>query len=323
MWFAGYNKKNVLELHIMFKKLLVFAFFTLSISANAAVLYYGLNQNQSRIYDPSTGERTFGTHTAGFGFNGNLGFEVIDGVYYGTNGSQAVMFDSTTGQSTLGQGVLGFSIGGCCSLTDVVVDGGLYYGTAGGPQARIHDPATGINTAANPTSNAFGLNLTNGFDVIDGIYYGTNGNQAVMFDSATGQSILGQGQLGFNPNFGFEVVDGIYYSFSGTGAATQALIHDPTTGINATINSTANNFDLNLFRGFDVIDGIYYGFSNGGQAVMLDSATGQTTRGMAGPNFSPANGFAVASSISSVPIPAAAWLFGSALLGLGMLKRKK
>lgn len=307
----------------MLKKLLAFACFTLSISANAAVLYYGMNQNQSRIYDPSTGERTFGTHTAGFGFNSNLGFEVIDGVYYGTNGSQAVMFDSATGQSTLGQGVLGFSIGGCCSLTSVVVDNGLYYGTAGGPQARIHDPVTGINTVSNPTSNAFGLNLTNGFDVSDGIYYGTNGNQAVMFDSATGQSTLGQGLLGFNPNFGFEVVDGIYYSFSGSGSNLKVLIHDPTTGINTTVNPTSNIFNLNLFLGFDVIDGIYYGFNNSNQAVMFDSATGQSTRGLAGPNFSFSSGFTVANSISSVPIPAAAWLFGSALLGLGALKRKK
>ena len=30
-----------------------------------------------------------------------------------------------------------------------------------------------------------------------------------------------------------------------------------------------------------------------------------------------------AGSISAVPIPAAAWLFGSALLGLGLVKRRK
>ena len=33
--------------------------------------------------------------------------------------------------------------------------------------------------------------------------------------------------------------------------------------------------------------------------------------------------WSTAGSVSAVPIPAAAWLFGSALLGLGVLKRKK
>jgi hypothetical protein len=33
--------------------------------------------------------------------------------------------------------------------------------------------------------------------------------------------------------------------------------------------------------------------------------------------------YIVSGSVSTVPIPAAAWLFGSALLGLGVLKRKK
>lgn len=33
--------------------------------------------------------------------------------------------------------------------------------------------------------------------------------------------------------------------------------------------------------------------------------------------------FAIVTDVSAVPLPAAAWLFGSALLGLGVIKRKK
>jgi hypothetical protein len=303
----------------MLKKLLAFTCLTLSISANAETLYYGSTANvggRAVIHDPVTGQTTISTQAAGFGFASHFGLKVIDGIYYGVNGNstgnKAVTFDPATGQSTQGQGALGFNAG-----LGFDVDGGLYYGSTGGATARIHDPVTGQNTTLFPMGqNAFGLNLGLGFDVIDGVYYGTNGSQAVMWDTNTGLFTRGQGTLGFIPGQGLDVIDGIYYGRNGNN---QARIHDPATGITTTVSPTSNTYNLNLSLGFDVIDGIYYGFG-GNKAIMFDLATGQSTLGAGNLGFNPFSGFAV---VTTVPIPAAAWLFGSALLGLIGISRRK
>ncbi len=41
------------------------------------------------------------------------------------------------------------------------------------------------------------------------------------------------------------------------------------------------------------------------------------------PNINDSKTFAYATEVAAVPLPAAAWLFGSALFGLGMVKRRK
>jgi hypothetical protein len=63
------------------------------------------------------------------------------------------------------------------------------------------------------------------------------------------------------------------------------------------------------------------GMNGGGQAVMFDSSIGQSTLGQGSFGVNPGQyGFDV---VAAVPIPAAAWLFGSAMLGLVGLARGK
>ena len=86
---------------------------------------------------------------------------------------------------------------------------------------------------------------------------------------------------------------------------------DLTTGIQSLIGQLNDNI-----VGIDFApDGRLFGSNPGSDLYVIDISTAETTLlGNTGEFYN---------DIAIIPVPAAAWLFGSALLGLGVIKRKK
>lgn len=98
-------------------------------------------------------------------------------------------------------------------------------------------------------------------------------------------------------------------------SATQTIYNDYST-VDASIaglNLSAGTYWLT----FNGVDGLW------GSSTVIGDSLIQTLNGDQIIRANAASSFLLTGSVSAVPIPAAAWLFGSALLGLGVIKRKK
>ena len=147
------------------------------------------------------------------------------------------------------------------------------------------------------TSGVSGFNL-DGYGVADGGYRSIQGNETlhITFSQAVDIDTLHLRQWE-GPDEGQAVI-----SFNG-GTTTQTISAD-----------TGGAFDTNEYVALNAtgvtsldITGIYTG------TLFFVEKTQFFVAGLQGVTASP----------SEVPVPAAAWLFGSALLGLGQLKRRK
>ena len=144
------------------------------------------------------------------------------------------------------------------------------------------------------TSNVYSSALTGYIDVNGGVIYagetaGTTlaGNDLVSTQSSI-QSFIGGAAEGFN-------AEGTAGDLDGTSVGTAAF----GTGLFTSSGSVANVYQQTLV---DASDAVLSQVGAAGYTASIDGAT---------------------FTASAVPVPAAAWLFGSALLGLGVVRRKK
>lgn len=150
-------------------------------------------------------------------------------------------------------------------------------------------------------------------------------NAAYVVESAPGVA-TGIGNLEIDGTFynvDFEAVGNAYSTFGGSenfwGDEASAVI---ATGAAADVLTSSGIFTLN--------NGTFttLGFEGFGAYFPADGAA--VERAVAGVWIADVGDWAVSEayagtawSVTTVPLPAAAWLFGSALLGLGAIKRRK
>ena len=146
-------------------------------------------------------------------------------------------------------------------------------------------------------------------------------NSATMYAASSGIFTVDSetgitAKLGTSPSLNvveslaFDVNGGLY---AGTGGGGIFSV-DTTTGISTNIGSSVNDATALAFG----LDGFLYAGTGGGGIFRVDPATGITSSLGSGVNL--ANDLIFTSAI---PIPPTVWLFGSGLLGLISLARKK
>ena len=146
--------------------------------------------------------------------------------------------------------------------------------------------------------------------------YGSNYAGTYSIDTATSQTGLisdFRNQYSGSGSLALTYGDGVLYGSNYAG--TYSI--DAATGQTELVSDFRNQYSdsgLALIYG----DGVLYG-SNYAGTYSIDTATGQTELVS---DFRNQYSGSLALAYSPVPIPAAAWLFGSALVGLAGLKRK-
>lgn len=228
--------------------------------------------------------------------------------------SSLYTIDDSTGAATL--------IGSTgVTLTDIAFSGSTLYGVTYNDFYTVN-PETGMSTLVGST----GYSGVNTLDVDkDGTIYSADflTRELLTINPATGAAtVVGSfGSFGSSGLFGFGGglafgQDGTLYGTFYCGVGDCLAIIDPLSG-NATKVGDINNTYVGIF-GLEFKQDILYGVSPTGQVLTIDTSTGAGT--LVGTNDLEQWGL----TISSVPIPAAVWLFGSGLLGLiGVARRKK
>ena len=174
----------------------------------------------------------------------------------------------------------------------------------------------------------------------------TNSNAAIIVDTGPGPVNVGGVALGDGQSLAGEFTIGQQYTITDVEGWIGDIGFGGSTATVAIYTDGGSIPGTELFSaGFSVgATDAWYGAS--GLSWLLDAGTywvsyevraGDTLDGyMPGPAPSPLGAYAYTTNgdwfsdplnigvrISSVPIPAAAWLFGSALLGLSVMKRRK
>ena len=284
------------------------------------------------MINPTTGAATSVGSGLGFERVSGLDFDPVSGLLYGTgeraDGSNThVLFtvDTATGVGTeVGPtGVEGFNgiFGGANTFSDISFrpsDGALFgFGVPGESLVNIN-----LSTGAASQIAFATFNGELGFQANDG--------SALAFDStsilfhAAGEDPSGRSCSGTPPNGGgaaFGCPDLLHTVDPATSLATifqELLIPDLSVGENPRPNAMDFDFETGLLYA-----SIVYG--SGGSATnylgIIDISTGLVS--LRGVTSSGLDAIAFA-EISAVPVPAAVWLFGTALIGLiGFGKRRK
>lgn len=235
-------------------------------------------------------------------------------LFGGENGANLYSMDTTTGQASL--------IGDTSYLAgmDFSANGTLYgsnnklytVDTSTGDYSVVGDlPELIISLAFSPTGELYGLG--NGSNTLWEIDPATgNANRGVFLSG--GASVRA---MDFAPD-GTLLTIGLGYIYS----------IDTLTGVMSRGTRLSN---LSVIPTFDSLDYGADGFLRGGNAAYysssdlyeIDPLSGAARTIGPSTTTPPAIGIGSLASVSSVPIPAAAWLFGSALIGLAGIKRKK
>lgn len=229
----------------------------------------------------------------------------------------------------------------------------LWTGDSGGSLATV-DVATGVvnvvgnmghvmtDIAFDPSGNLWGITFTDLYTIdkttgasshvgslgtslnslvfsASGTLYSAN-NSLYSIDTTTGAAnLIGNGGSSYASSGDLAFVGGQLHLSAGGGDNLVSL--DTTTGFGTTIGSIG----YSSVYGLASPDGSnLYGLS-GFDVLSIDPLTGAGSLMLnyAGQGVNVAYGSAFLEEASEVPVPAAAWLFGSALLSLGGLRRAK
>lgn len=196
------------------------------------------------------------------------------------------------------------------------------------------DPTTSVLYGVTQLAELYSIDQTNGgatligstayvtgltFDS-SGTLYGSGGTSVFTIDTSTGSSTLLGDTGGFisSGDLAFDSSGNLFMSAIGGLNGDRLISVDTTTGAGTLIGDIGlpNVFGLNF------LDSVLYGFTAGRGTITIDTNTGSGT--YVALNGIAATGADGAGGVTPVPIPAAVWLFGSGLLGLiGIARRKK
>jgi hypothetical protein len=271
--------------------------------------------------------------------NSALASEILYGIrgFFGTGfAADLITIDSTTGGLDSVIGLTGMT--GVGGLAVSPIDGTIYAvgGGSGTPGLHTLDPLTGAATliGGDVTVRDMGFD-SNGtlYAVLTASHIYVEG-PLVTIDLTTGAVTTIGGSFSRGIGLAFDSNDTLYIKESaepGTGDPSKLYTVDPFTG--TILTSLTLDRDLNNSLAINASN-VLYSFKRGtsntkDQIFTIDTLTGTTTMlpstipwlvdGVEKVRLS-----ALSFSNSLVPLPAAVWLFGSGLLGLvGIARRKK
>lgn len=173
------------------------------------------------------------------------------------------------------------------------------------------------NASAATVANLGGAQLVNG---VWEVSVGTLGTLFINYGSSTGarSTFNGVGAAGIpTPHFGLDAGDSFAITADFAFPALRLTVWDlDTVGGQETLTISSATDGSIFLEG--AADNTPNGVSDE-QSVLVATIMGETITLQAGPNGA---AFAIG-EIAAVPLPAAAWLFGSALLGFSALKRRR
>jgi hypothetical protein len=280
-------------------------------SANAATL---VNVTDDRLwrFDTETGLMDFALAGSGM-IQGNT-ITAGDGVIYGYGGGVIQKYSVETGES-LGSVPDEPLPASFMSNQESFIygDGKIYSYNQNILGGFGKDVETGmaISFGNGSTDNdllAYGNNTLFTLDAASGWVYTTDATTGLPNDEGR---FLTSGMNGDSLVYG----DGILFGSNGAGFINK---YDALTGAYLDQFSAAGTVSTSLIYG----DGIIYTGTVGGELWQYDAGTGASLGAVNLPSFISfdPNAWAFASTV--VPIPAAVWLFASALAGLGFARRK-
>ena len=190
-----------------------------------------------------------------------------------------------------------------------------------------------LATDATLNMDAFVLGGYYGNLVVDGSYFAmdNDGNGTFAKNERVGLTPGADGGITLGSVQGAGDIDSPWSFFNATGnhtqAATLSVASDDGAG-NATINMSGwnvfwNGGNIDMGQGADAV--VSCGATcEVGDTYTLDYTAVVPSGGFAGVNYQLHLQGTVGAAVSAVPVPAAVWLFGSGLLGLaGVARRRK
>lgn len=232
-------------------------------------------------------------------------------ILYGANRSthELIAIDKTTGANSA-VGAFGFDVTGLAYDSST----GTLYGASFDKQLLTIDISTGAGTVVGSLGSRIVLGLS--FDS-SGTLYGINqDDDLITINTSTGASSI-VGSVGFTSSIGSLAYDPITETLYGADAFSDQLV-----SINASTGAgTPIGFFTNLgipALAFDVSTGTLFGAGSIPEELLtLNTLTGADTS--IGPLGGSVTGLAF---VTPVPVPAAFWLFGSALFIAASLRKR-
>ena len=232
-------------------------------------------------------------------------------VYIGADNGSLYDYDVSTNTKVL--------IGNTVAMYDIALDpiSGTLYGVDTNANLVSIDTTNASTTFIGRTVGVNGLTFDS-----SGALYGTGNPGLFSIDTSTGSySLLGNTGFSSSGDIAFNSSGDLFLSAKYVNGSDQ-LVNITSTLLNGTAGTSigAIGFDYVYGLNLDSSDTLY-GFTLGWKTLTIDTTTGIGTH--VATNYIRANGADGSGGVSAVPVPAAVWLFGSGILGLVGVARRK